>query len=81
MSITQQHMLDAYRAALHGEPMPPAPGTAAASLRRAVARPGTDGREDGRSAVRRSRGAALLRAWRAAFVRAPRPRTHPDACR
>jgi hypothetical protein len=26
MSITQQHLLDSYRARLHGEPEPPAPG-------------------------------------------------------
>ncbi|MCF3121248.1 MULTISPECIES: hypothetical protein [Streptomyces] len=26
MSVTQQHMLDAYRAAQHGLPTPPAPG-------------------------------------------------------
>ncbi|QWB23948.1 MULTISPECIES: hypothetical protein [Streptomyces] len=27
MSITQQHLLDLYRAQQHGEPAPPAPGT------------------------------------------------------
>ncbi|MDL2075297.1 hypothetical protein QNN03_02450 [Streptomyces sp. GXMU-J15] len=27
MSITQQYLLDAYRAQQHGEPAPPAPGT------------------------------------------------------
>ncbi|CCK28421.1 hypothetical protein BN159_4042 [Streptomyces davaonensis JCM 4913] len=27
MSITQQYLLDAYRAGQHGEPAPPAPGT------------------------------------------------------
>ncbi|MFD5946615.1 hypothetical protein ACFWAZ_15325 [Streptomyces collinus] len=27
MSITQQHLLDAYRARSLGEPVPPAPGT------------------------------------------------------
>ncbi|MFI9755003.1 hypothetical protein [Streptomyces collinus] len=27
MSITQQHLLDAYRARCLGEPVPPAPGT------------------------------------------------------
>lgn len=27
MSITQQYLLDTYRAAQHGEPAPPAPGT------------------------------------------------------
>ncbi|MFD5628818.1 hypothetical protein [Streptomyces sp. NPDC127072] len=27
MSITQQYLLDAYRARSHGEPAPPAPGT------------------------------------------------------
>ncbi|GGN73876.1 hypothetical protein GCM10011579_052390 [Streptomyces albiflavescens] len=27
MSITQQYFLDAYRAAQHGEPAPPAPGS------------------------------------------------------
>ncbi|MER6673898.1 hypothetical protein [Streptomyces sp. NPDC000983] len=27
MSITQQYLLDTYRAGLHGEPAPPAPGT------------------------------------------------------
>ncbi|UFR03099.1 hypothetical protein KBP30_18770 [Streptomyces sp. Go40/10] len=26
MSITQQYLLDSYRARLHGEPEPPAPG-------------------------------------------------------
>ncbi|WP_447038181.1 hypothetical protein [Streptomyces sp. DSM 118878] len=26
MSVTQQHLLDTYRAAQHGEPRPPAPG-------------------------------------------------------
>ncbi|MGW0735299.1 hypothetical protein [Streptomyces sp. NPDC002851] len=26
MSITQQYLLDAYRAAQHGDPQPPAPG-------------------------------------------------------
>ncbi|MFF9091043.1 hypothetical protein ACF1BE_32710 [Streptomyces sp. NPDC014991] len=26
MSITQQYLLDSYRARLHGEPAPPAPG-------------------------------------------------------
>ncbi|QEU92727.1 hypothetical protein [Streptomyces kanamyceticus] len=26
MSVTQQYLLDTYRAAQHGEPMPPAPG-------------------------------------------------------
>ncbi|MFE1314489.1 hypothetical protein [Streptomyces sp. NPDC058755] len=26
MSITQQYLLDTYRARLHGEPAPPAPG-------------------------------------------------------
>ncbi|WP_369248252.1 hypothetical protein [Streptomyces sp. R41] len=27
MSITQQYLLDTYRAARHGEPAPPAPGS------------------------------------------------------
>ncbi|MFF5018754.1 hypothetical protein [Streptomyces sp. NPDC001165] len=27
MSITQQYLLDTYRARLHGEPAPPAPGS------------------------------------------------------
>ncbi|MEU8982492.1 hypothetical protein [Streptomyces sp. NPDC048309] len=27
MSITQQYLLDSYRARQHGEPTPPAPGT------------------------------------------------------
>ncbi|MEV5441971.1 hypothetical protein AB0N23_05390 [Streptomyces sp. NPDC052644] len=27
MNATQQHLLDSYRAAQHGVPLPPAPGT------------------------------------------------------
>ncbi|WP_431042958.1 hypothetical protein ACQUSR_14360 [Streptomyces sp. P1-3] len=80
MSISQQHMLDAYRAALHGERIPPAPGTAATSLRDALAWRTPDGRAAVRRG-RRGRGAALLRAWRAAFIRAPRPGTDHGACR
>ncbi|GAA4906886.1 hypothetical protein ACFPM3_13630 [Streptomyces coeruleoprunus] len=31
MNVTQQHLLDAYRAARHGHPLPPPPGTRPAS--------------------------------------------------
>ncbi|MEV5383752.1 hypothetical protein [Streptomyces sp. NPDC052721] len=36
MSITQQYLLDSYRARLHGEPGPPAPGRHDLDLVRAV---------------------------------------------
>jgi hypothetical protein len=36
MSITQQYLLDSYRARLHGEPEPPAPGRHDLDVLRAV---------------------------------------------
>ncbi|MEV5170362.1 hypothetical protein AB0L10_04525 [Streptomyces flaveolus] len=36
MSVTQQHLLDSYRARLHGEPEPPAPGRRDLDLLREV---------------------------------------------
>ncbi|MBL1085614.1 hypothetical protein JK359_27210 [Streptomyces actinomycinicus] len=36
MSITQQYLLDSYRARVHGEPEPPAPGRHDAAVLREV---------------------------------------------
>ncbi|MEU2909663.1 hypothetical protein ACFYM3_16840 [Streptomyces massasporeus] len=57
MSVTQQHLLDAYRALTLGEPAPPAPGT---HDRRAVREPSDERRSRaGRHGLR----GALIR-WR-----------------
>ncbi|MFE0047125.1 hypothetical protein [Streptomyces albireticuli] len=61
MDATQQHLLDLYRAAQHGDPAPPAPGTG----ERALAREVRTRREfravvDRRAAERRARRRALL---------------------
>ncbi|QES43052.1 MULTISPECIES: hypothetical protein [Streptomyces] len=73
MSVTQQFLLDSYRAAQHGGPTPPAPGQHDWQAVREV-------RDYGRFravvAERPARGrvrAALARLTRGSFVRTPRP--------
>ncbi|MEV5507568.1 hypothetical protein [Streptomyces orinoci] len=65
MNATQQHLLDLYRAAQHGTPAPPAPGT---GERQAVREFRTWRRflavVDERTAHRRERRRALLRLFR-----------------
>ncbi|ARZ68671.1 hypothetical protein M1P56_31915 [Streptomyces sp. HU2014] len=79
MDATQQHLLDLYRAAQHGDPAPPAPGTGERALAREV-RTWWDFRAvvDRRAAERRARRRALL-----AFLRpgatAARTSTTPAA--
>ncbi|MEU3935384.1 hypothetical protein AB0E85_25630 [Streptomyces sp. NPDC029044] len=47
MSITQQHLLDAYRARSLGEPLPPAPGTHdGRAVREGRSRPARSGLRD-----------------------------------
>ncbi|MFI8896491.1 hypothetical protein [Streptomyces paradoxus] len=46
MSITQQHLLDAYRAHSLGEPVPPAPGTYDGVVRERRSRPARSGFRD-----------------------------------
>ncbi|MEV4440014.1 hypothetical protein AB0K09_13470 [Streptomyces sp. NPDC049577] len=77
MNVTQQHMLDAYRATLHDSPAPPAPGTREWQAVREF-RTWRDFRAvvDERVAARRARWAALL-----SFLRPAAPAVRPSAAR
>ena len=81
MSITQQYLLDTYRAQQLGEPAPPAPGTHDWQVVRELARPppvpGGPGRAPGPRADRRTWDA--LGRWLPLLRPALGPLTRPDA--